>query len=429
MRQNDIEEELFRLHFKRTKTKSSLKDLNRLLSALNRFKTSSLANWGTRDSFTSSSSSFISSRQQICVIKMNYSYNAAGHKKFVENYMVQKEKDEVEKKPELFGNISKDEYLEKVSKTTYGRTNKFSKHFKFVLSPEKNLNEEELKDFTFCFVNRLEGELGRKIDWQAAVHMDTEHHHVHLLINGTDQSGSSFRIPPTFIKNNARKAAGEILTNTYGEREEELIQKARRKRVTAQRWTEYDDFIKKELEPVTETESEKFCGKFIQTDGEISKRLSWLKEIGMAEFSKGYYYLRKTYEEDLRAWGRYNQYEAARDIFAGQNRFKLYESSTGPVRGTVKKVYIMNDEDVWSNALILEDSKNKTTYFVPLYNPPRRALEEKEILFSLATNQKGKLVPDITVLHSEQNKEASHLQNEKEKGISNPENESWFDIR
>ena len=272
-------------------------------------------------------------KEQFCVVKMNYANTKRNHLFFVENYLQQKNKDYVTEKPEVFGNVSFEEYKEIIRnqtstkvvkgsrKNTVRQPKKVERHFRFILSPELNLSKEQLKDFTHIFMRRIERELGREFNWQAAVHTDTEHNHVHILINGIDQDGIRFRFPKEFIKNTCRKITSEILTNIYGYRTPEMMSEARRRRVFAERVTEFDEVI---LEKMEKLQDDKYCGKIKMTsDQELNTRLSWLKENGMADFSNGEYYIKKDMKRDLAAWGRYKQYKHAKNLFAANREYEL----------------------------------------------------------------------------------------------------------
>ena len=205
----DIEEEIFRYKFSRKKVKDPQVALNRLIRAYKIFDSDNRQWKSPSDKHGSSfygKTGFINQKEQFCVVKMNYSETKKNHLFFVDKYLQQKDKDEVIEKPELFGNVSYEEYKEIIKNQTSNKKDKKSKkrkeskskqykfiksnrHYKFILSPELNLSKEQLKDFTQIFMRHVERELGRRFNWQAAVHTNTEHNHVHILVNGFDQDG------------------------------------------------------------------------------------------------------------------------------------------------------------------------------------------------------------------------------------------------
>ena len=413
----DIEEEIFRYKFSRKKVKDPQVALNRLIRAYKIFESDN-REWKSPSEKHGNSfygkTGFINQKEQFCVVKMNYSETKKNHLFFVDKYLQQKDKDEVIEKPELFGNVSYEEYKEIIKNQTSNKTDKKSKkrkesklnrHYKFILSPELNLSKEELKDFTQIFMRHVERELGRRFNWQAAVHTNTEHNHVHILINGFDQDGIRFRFPPGFIKNTCRKITSEILTNIYGYRTEEMMSEARRRRVYAERITEFDEVI---LEKMEKLQDEKYCGKIKMTsDQELNTRLSWLKANDFADFSNGEYFIKKDMKKDLTAWGRYKQYKHAKNLYGENKDYELYQSEMGQIRGVVRKIYNMNDEDVWTNAMVIEDPVTKKVWFVPLLRPISESHEGEEVSVCAKLNAKGKLVPDI-VFYTDKTKETKN---------------------
>jgi len=358
-----------------------LRDLNQLLR---QFKTKKLSRLASLAYFPKPS--FINTRSQICTVKLNYGNNKKSHLAFLHTYMPQKNKDAITEKPELFGNISPDEYKAKMT----------GRHFKWILSPETQLSSNELKAFTRLFVQRMEQQTGRSYDWQAVVHTDTGHNHVHLVINGKDADGNAFRFAPGFIKSLARENAQEILTQCYGERTREQIAAAKNRRLTASRFTEYDETISESLVR-NEMTDERYEGFFPgRASDEIKARLETLKTLDLADYADGKYFLKKNWTEDLRAVGRYNMYLEARKYVGMYSTLRLYTADDGVFTGKIKHIYSMNDEDVWTNAVVIENEKEKRAFYVPLSVQTFRKFKSgMEVRLDCAYNQKGKLVVQL----------------------------------
>lgn len=373
-----------RIYFK--KARKSPDDLRPLLTMIKKINRGLEQNNVYHQNY---SNTFITSTKQQCTVKFRYSDNKACHFKFLNGYMVQKYKKEVTKKPELFGNVSKEEYQKLMANSSvikFGRTIKTSRHYKWILSPEKNLDEDTLKEYTRCFVMRLEQTTGYKFIWQAAVHQDTEHPHVHLLINGVDKDGRKIKgFSKDVIQNYAREISSEILTKFCGERDRETILKARENRVKAKRWTEFDNTI---LMMMNHTEETGYMGYVNSaSDSEVRNRLAFLKEFGLAEFKNGKYYLKKNYQSELKTVGRYNVFTDAKQYVNGE--LKLYNKEMGEIKGKIKKVYTMNDEDVWTNACVIENEETGGCYFVPSFNPVGKK-EGDNIKVVLSKSETGK---------------------------------------
>ena len=84
---------------------------------------------------------------------------------------------------------------------------------------------------------------------------------------------------------------------------------------------------------------------------------------------------------------------------------ELYQGEAGKIRGIVKKIYNMNDEDVWTNAMVVEDPVTKKVWFVPLLRPVSESHEGEEVSVAVKENAKGKLMPDIVFYTNDKTKE------------------------
>lgn len=331
---------------------------------------------------------FLTSRKQQCTCKMSFSKKLAAHKKFLDQYIRQKQKKEVEKKPELFGNVTEEQYRKQMVPMNY----------KWIFSPEEKMDPEVLKKAVYAWMNRLEKKVNHPLVWVAAIHEDTAHPHAHILINGKDKNGMGFRISPSIVKQGAREQAQELLTNVLGPRSDELIQAANDRRITSPRFTELDNFISQHTKKIRDHERYGYSIPMM-SDKKCQKRLEFLKDIGLARFHKGKYLLEHEWTDTLKTLGRYNTYLDARRYLDKKNNFKLrlYTAETGPIKGTIIFCYRMDDEAVWNNAYVIQGDDGRG-YYVPVFDPPNLNLREKYVSLSLETNQKGKLSPKITVL-------------------------------
>ena len=316
--------------------------------------------------------------------------------------MVQKNKDNVKEKPVLFGNVSKEEYLKRkaeVIKPVYknGKLKivKQSRHYKWILSPEKNLDDDVLQEFAKAFVTRMNQISNYELVWQAAIHRDTSHPHIHILVNGVDMNGKEVKgFSKDVIKNYSHEVCQEILTKFCGERDTELKRAARERRFTAERWTEFDQTIKDYMKPANENG---FCGFiFNPGNGELKTRLDYLKEIGLAKYEDNKYFIKDNFEERLRIYGKYNTFRDAEKYVSNNSELKFYKAEMGEIQGTVRHVYSMNDEDVWSNGLVLE-AEDGQFYYVSSFNPIKHKAGSK-IKISQKKHSEGSKYKEQTVI-------------------------------
>lgn len=141
-------------------------------------------------------------------------------------------------------------------------------------------------------------------------------------------------------------------------------------------------------------------------DINLDKRMKALVELGLAfcftNNNPPIYYLEKKWDEKLRSIGRYNSFLQARSnlLFTLPCELEQYTPEVGKIQGFVSKNFLMNDESVWTNAIVLEIPKTKKAYYIPLRFPPSTSLLNKMISVECTKNQSGKLSPVIKVINS-----------------------------
>lgn len=343
-------------------------------------------------------------QKQPCMVKMFYTDSKKAHKEFLRNYMPQKNRKEVEDKPKLF-NEEYDEVPEEVILDYEENMDK--RGFKFIISPESQ--KVPMKELVRQFVKNLENATGFKFTWLAVVHTNTEHIHSHLLINGIDKkTGKKIeRFPPEIIKSVSREMASNICTALVGERSSEQIEMSRQKLPYAKRWTKIDERISLGGKFYNfDTTRIVGNGEFessVQTEDDIEiQRLNSLVEMGLAIHYKKtprIYYLEKGWKEKLRAIGRYNTFLEARSKlrFTLYHNLELYSGETGEIEGIISKVYNMNDEDIWNNAVVIENKNLNKAWYVPTRIKVKQEDVGKFISVRAEKNQRGKIRPLLTI--------------------------------
>ena len=344
------------------------------------------------------------SYKQPCMVRMYYTDSRQKHIEFLRNYMPQKNKKEVEDKPQLF-NENYDVVPEREVLNYEKEADEIG--FKFILSPEsQNVN---MKSFVRQFVKNLESVTGFKFSWLAVTHTDTGHIHSHLLINGIDKNTrQQIRFESGIVKNVARGLAMDICTNLVGNRSQEQIEASRQNLPYAKRWTKLDEHIENYYGytqfsvPKTVGNAEYSASKTTTDELEI-QRLNNLVQMGLALFynknNPPVYYLEKNWKEKLKAIGRYNTYLDARGKLKLIEPFKLdlYSGEMGKVEGVITNIYNMDDEYIWNNAVVIENKKENKAWYVPTRIKLKDDVLGKYITVSSEKNQKGKLRPLLTI--------------------------------
>lgn len=113
-------------------------------------------------------------------------------------------------------------------------------HFRFIVSPEDAPQMADLKDFARELMDRMETDLGTRLDWRAVEHWNTDNPHVHVIVRGVGDDGQNLVISRDYIREGMRAAARGIVTRELGLRTDLDIRASLERQVEAERWTEID---------------------------------------------------------------------------------------------------------------------------------------------------------------------------------------------
>ena len=104
-------------------------------------------------------------------------------------------------------------------------------HFRFIVSPEDGAELDDLRTYTRHLVNRMEADLGTRLDWVAVDHWNTDNPHTHLIVRGRDDTGKDLIIAGDYIAHGFRHRAAELATEWLGPRTELEIQQTLQREV------------------------------------------------------------------------------------------------------------------------------------------------------------------------------------------------------
>lgn len=90
-------------------------------------------------------------------------------------------------------------------------------HFRFIISPERG-GELNLDRFARDLVSGIAADVQTKLEFAYAIHKDTEHPHIHLVIGGRDSKGQDLVLSREYISNGIRALAKKLATEELGER-------------------------------------------------------------------------------------------------------------------------------------------------------------------------------------------------------------------
>lgn len=311
------------------------------------------------------------SKQQRCIVKFWNGFSMKKHLNFVKRYMPQLDKDEVIEKPKLFNNSNDEDIVEKY-KEKMSR-----KFFKIIVSPEsQNVN---IKALAITLMARLEFATGYKFRWLCVEHRNTDHPHAHILIDGTSKDGREIKISNSFKTKIIRNMAREVCTIMVGERSNEMVQMEAKKIPELNRLTRLDNIISSLSKPLSNV-NESYESTVITENEVLRLRVKHLCDIGLAVRGgdKDKYYLEKDWYQKLKEMSSNTSYLKARNELKGIKRPLIFWDKKTPVSGKIVKVYQMNFEAAWDNAVVVQDDAGNLI-FVPLHYSMDRKNTGKQI--------------------------------------------------
>ncbi|HQQ69772.1 MAG: relaxase/mobilization nuclease and DUF3363 domain-containing protein [Bacteroidetes bacterium] len=118
--------------------------------------------------------------------------------------------------------------------------------FRFIVSPEHADQLEDLRTYTRHLMQRMEADLGTRLDWVAVDHWNTDNPHTHVVLRGKDDTGKDLIISQEYITRGMRERAMELATEWLGPRTELEIQRTLAREVEQERWTSLDRTLQRE---------------------------------------------------------------------------------------------------------------------------------------------------------------------------------------
>lgn len=178
-------------------------------------------------------------------------------------------------------------------------------HFRFIVSPEDGAELDDLRTYTRHLVNRMEADLGTRLDWVAVDHWNTDNPHTHLIVRGCDDTGKDLIIASDYIAHGFRHRAAELTTEWLGPRTELEIKQTLQREVEQERWTSLDRTLQREAGEDGWVQIERFNEPRLQRQRLLLVgRLQHLQRLGLAdETQPGTWAVHADAEKTLRALG------------------------------------------------------------------------------------------------------------------------------
>jgi type IV secretory pathway VirD2 relaxase len=153
--------------------------------------------------------------------------------------------------------------------------------FRFIVSPEDAIENQELKDFTRRLMRRMAEDLDTTLDWVAVDHYNTGHPHSHIVLRGKDERGADLIIAREYLSHGMRERAAEIVNLDLGPRTDQEIETRLRAEVEQERFTRIDRRLQREAEQGAVRSGTVAGDAFRQTLR--AGRLQKLRRLGLAE--------------------------------------------------------------------------------------------------------------------------------------------------
>lgn len=380
--------------FRRPRARDAERELNKLLDDICRYFRSGKKD----DDYISRGGGSYSynSRKQNVILKFRYGYSKEKHLAFFKEYMKQLHKRSVDRKPELFSEERIDDEGEFIREYEKRAVEKF---YKIIISPESQ--SIDMRNYVRGVMRSFGSYLGTKLDWCASIHKDTNHIHAHVLINGVDRDGKPLPdrpFPQSFVRQVSHQLARDIATEMIGERTREEIEASRDKVYTKPRYIGDLDGRIRGLSRIRDGK------RHIRTfDSGLLKRLDYLCVLGLASKTRGRlneFDVEESFDEKLAAMSRYNGFRKAMQElrYTKAGNLSIYSGQSGTIDGEVTYLFRKSDnEDLWTNAMVVENAADGKAYYVPLWFEPRQEYLRRFVTLTARRNDKGLLRPEIRV--------------------------------
>lgn len=383
------------LRYRRPKITDTQRELNNLLDDICRFFRSRKKHDDYYPRGRGGAYSY-NGRKQNVILKFRFGSSKEKHIEFFKDYLKQLRKKNVDKKPSLFSSEEIQDEEEFIREYESRASDKF---YKIIISPESQ--SIDMKNYVRGVMKSFEKYLGIKLDWCASVHKDTNHIHSHVLINGFDRYGKPLPkkpFPQSFVRQVSHQLARDLATEMIGERSPEEIEETKEKIFTKPRYVKSLDGTIKGLSAQQEGKNH------IRTfNGGLLKRLDFLCSLGLASKTRGKlneYELEDGFDEKLKTMARYNGFRRAMQElkYTNSGKLSLYSGESGTVDGEVTYLFRKSDnEDLWTNAMVVENSADGKAYYVPLWFEPRTEYLHRFVTLTAKKTEKGLLRPEIRV--------------------------------
>jgi type IV secretory pathway VirD2 relaxase len=152
--------------------------------------------------------------------------------------------------------------------------------FRLIVSVEDGAEYEDLRPLIRRFMGRMEDDLGTRLDWVAADHLDTLHPHTHIMLRGVDERGGNLVIAPDYIRHGMRERLCGLVSLDLGPRTDLEIERRLRLEVDSDRLTSIDRRLLRDMDASRVVRS---AGRDMFDHSMRTGRLRKLEALGLAD--------------------------------------------------------------------------------------------------------------------------------------------------
>ncbi|VFR57270.1 Type IV secretory pathway, VirD2 components (relaxase) [plant metagenome] len=253
--------------------------------------------------------------------------------------------------------------------------------FRFIVSPEDAEQLDDLRTYTRHLMQRMEADLGTRLDWVAVDHWNTDNPHTHVVLRGKDDTGKDLVISQEYITRGMRERAMELATEWLGPRTELEIQRTLAHEVEQERWTSLDRTLQREAVDGL-VHAERLTEPRLQRQRLLLiGRLQRLQRMGLAtETAPGTWAVHAEAESTLRAMGERGDIIRTMQRAMGGRQRELAVFQPGREDGVNGHIIVgcvvgkgLADE-LYDRGYLVIDGVDGKAHYVAL--PPRTELEQ-----------------------------------------------------
>jgi len=255
--------------------------------------------------------------------------------------------------------------------------------FRFIVSPEDADQLDDLRTYTRHLMQRMEADLGTRLDWVAVDHWNTDNPHIHVVLRGKDDTGKDLIISQEYITRGMRERAAELATEWLGPRTDLEIQQALAREVEQERWTSLDQTLQREATNgrVLRIERLEAIPRLKRQRLLLVGRLQHLQRMGLADESEaGVWVIHPKAESTLRAMAERGDIIRTMQRAMGAKQRDLAVFQPGPNDDGSGRIIVGRvvdkglADELYDKGYLIVDGTDGKAHYVAL--PPKTQLEQ-----------------------------------------------------